>query len=246
MDALRPDPGGEGGRADPRCRRASPVHRTIKRFLDNRKKMFETGQGDRPGRRPRPCHFSARLGCSTATACASPARIAERGTFSQQATRVLTDQGERGALHAAQPHRRGAVPLRGHSNLDATLRRRCSASSTVYSSRRARTRLTRSGEGAVRRLRQPGAQGGVPTSSCPHEVRAQKWAAHVPGLVCLLPPRLRGPGPRAHFLGAPGARFPADVRPEDNMQVCELLDAGELLSHIPAPPAQGRGVPQAG
>ena len=76
------------------------LHKTIGRFLENRRKMIETGEG---------------LDWATAEAMAfgslvdegRPVRLSgqdsERGTFSQRHS-VLIDPGHRGALHAPQPH----------------------------------------------------------------------------------------------------------------------------------------------
>jgi hypothetical protein len=49
------------------------VHKTIQRFLDNRRKAVETGRAS-TGRRPR--RWPSARCCSTATRCASRARIA--------------------------------------------------------------------------------------------------------------------------------------------------------------------------
>ena len=145
--------------------------------------------------------------------------------------------GDRGALHAAQPHprrRRGggrAGSLRGHQ-LDALGGGGARVRVRLHPLRAERARAL---GGAVRRFRQRRPGGVRPV----HLVGRAQMAAHVGAR---LPPaaRLRGAGAGA-FLGPPRA-LPADVRRGQHAGR-ELHDAGELLPH-PAPAAEAR-FPQA-
>ena len=173
------------------------VHRTIQRFLDNRRKAIETGEG---------------IDWATAEALAllhAPARRSSGAALRPgcRARHVLAAAlragrpGERGSSRLLQPHTRAAGPLRGRQ-LDALGGGRA----------RLRIRLLAVGTecadavgGAVRRLRQRRAGGVRPVRLLG---RAQV-AAHVRARV---PPaaRLRRAG--AGALLGPARALPADVR----------------------------------
>src|SRR4051795_7896401 len=101
------------------------LHRTIQRFLDNRKRMFETGEG---------------IDWATAEALAfgslllegHPVRLSgqdvERGTFSQRHC-VLIDQDNESRYTPLQHLREDQAPSK--SSTRCSPRRRCSASSTA-------------------------------------------------------------------------------------------------------------------
>ena len=210
-----------------RCPTGFNVHKTIQRFLDNRRKTIETGEGidwamaeHWPSAR---CSTKAsRSACRARIASAAPSRSATRCSIDQE-----TEQRYTPLKHVCR--RPGA--LRGHQ-LDAVggggarlrvrlLARRAERADAVG--------------GAVRRLRQRRAGRLRPV----HLVGRAQVAAHVgPRLPAAA--RLRGPGSGA-FLGAPRA-LPAAVRRRQHAGR-QLHDAGELLPH-PAPPAAAR-VPQA-
>ena len=182
LKAVREDRGRSAPRPDRRsrsrpCSRSASalttvpegfhVHRTIQRFLDNRKKMIETGEG---------------IDWAMAEALAFGSLLVEghRVRLSGQDCRarhllaapLRADRpGERGALHPAQPHPRGPGPLRGHQ-LDALGRGGARLRVRLHALRAERADAV---GGAVRRFRQRRAGGVRPV----HLVGRAQVAAHV-------------------------------------------------------------------
>ena len=203
------------------------VHRTIQRFLDNRRKAIDTGEG---------IDWATGESLAFCSLLLDGHRVRLSGQDSR-ARHVLAAPlgadrpGERGAPHLVQSPRREAGPLRG-AQLDA-----------LGSSRaRLRVRLHALGAerahhvgSAVRRLRQRRAGGVRPVRLLGRAQVAAHVRPRVPAAA-----RLRGTGSGA-FLGAARA-LPADVRRGQHAGR-ELHHAGELFPH-PAPPAQARD-PQA-
>ncbi len=199
------------------------VHRTINRFLDNRRKAIETGEG---------------IDWATAEALAfctllldgHPVRLSgqdsERGTFSQRHS-VLFDQAHRSALHAVQSSERQPGALRG-AELDAVGRGRARLRIRVLDRGAERADIV---GGAVRRFRQRRAGAVRPV----HLIGRAQMAAHVrPRLPAAA--WLRRPGAGA-FVG-PARALSADVRGRQHAGR-ELHDAGELFPH-PAPAVAAR------
>ena len=203
------------------------VHRTIGRFLDNRRKAIETGQGIdwATGRSARLLHAHARWSSGAPVGPGFRARHLLAAPFG------AVRPAHRGALHAVQSSERHAGALRG-AELDALGRGRA----------RLRIRLFDRGAehadavgGAVRRLRQRRAGSVRPV----HLVGRAQMAAHVrPRLSSAAWLRRAGAGA---FVRAARA-LSADVRGRQHAGR-ELHDAGELLPH-PAPAVEARN-PQA-
>ena len=203
------------------------LHRTLQRFLDNRRKSIETG---------------ADIDWATGEALAFCSLLleghrvrlsgqdVERGTFSQRHS-VLIDQENENRYTPFNHLRRRPGALRGHQ-FDAVGRGRARLRIRLFARR---AECADPVGGAVRRFRQRRAGGVRPV----HLVGRAQMAAHVgPRLPAAA--RLRRAGAGA-FLGAARA-LPADVRRRQHAGR-QLHDAGELFPH-PAPPAQAR-VPQA-
>ena len=143
------------------------AHKTIVRFLDNRRKMIDSGEG---------------IDWSTAEALAfgsilldgNPIRLSgqdsERGTFSQRHS-VLYDQRDETPLHPAQQSVAGAGQFRGHQ-LDALGRGGARLRIRLFAGR---AECADPVGGAVRRLRQRRASGVRPV----HLVGRAQVAAHV-------------------------------------------------------------------
>ena len=101
------------------------VHKTVKRFMDNRLAAIESGEGI-------DWATAEALAFGTLVTEGHPVRLSgqdvERGTFSQRHS-VLNDQpSTTRAIPRSTTSDRGPEPLRGHQ-LDALAKRRCSASS---------------------------------------------------------------------------------------------------------------------
>ena len=203
------------------------VHKTIQRFLDNRRAAIDSGRRHRLGDgRGAGLRLAARRGLSGA-----PVRPGQRARHLLAAPFRADRSADRGALHPAQPHPRRAGALRGHQ-LDAVGRGGARLRIRLFAGRAQRADDVGS---AVRRFRQRRAGRVRPV----HLVGRAQVAAHV-GSRLPAAARLRGPGAGA-FLG-PARALSAAVR--RGQHAGRLLhDAGQLLPRA-APPAEAR-VPQA-
>ena len=203
------------------------VHRTIRRFLDNRAKAIEEGRWHRLG---------DRRGASLRLALAGgpsgpPVRPGLGARHLLAAPFGAVRPGDRGAPHPAQSSRARPGTLRS-AQFHAVGRGRARLRIRLFHRRAAGAHVV---GGAVRRFRQRRSGRVRPV----HLLRRAQMAAHVgPGLP--LAARLRGPGAGA-FLGAARA-LPANVRGRQHAGG-ELLDARQLLPH-PAPAIEARD-PQA-
>ena len=165
------------------------VHKTILRFLDNRRDGDRERRGDRLGdRRGARLRLAARRGLS-----GSPLRPGQRARHLLAAPFGADRSADRGALHPAEPHPRRAGSLRGHQ-LDAVGRGGARLRIRLFARRAERARPV---GGAVRRLRQWRAGRVRPV----HLVGRAQMAAHVgPRLPAAA--RLRGPGAGAFLRAA--------------------------------------------
>ena len=143
------------------------VHRTIQRFLENRSKAIDTGDGI-------DWATGEALAFCTLLEEGHHVRLSgqdsERGTFSQRHS-VLDRPGRREPLHAVQSSRRRAGPLRGHQ-LAAVGRGRARLRIRLLAGR---AECARDVGSAVRRLRQRRAGAVRPV----HLLRRAQMAAHV-------------------------------------------------------------------
>ena len=203
------------------------IHKTILRFLDNRRNAIVSGEG---------------IDWATAEALAFgslldegfPVRLSGQDSRARHilAAPLGADRsGHRSALHPAQPHPRRPVAVRGHQ-LDALGRGGAGLRIWIFARRAERARHV---GGAIRRFRQRRAGRVRPV----HFVRRAQVAAHVGPR---LPPaaRLRGTGAGA-FLG-PARALPAALRRGQHAGG-QLHDAGQPLPRS-ATPAEAP-VPQA-
>ena len=203
------------------------VHRTIQRFLDNRRKAIESGEG---------IDWATGEALAFCSLLLEGHRVrlsgqdTERGTFSQRHS-VLIDQ-ESEARHTSFNH---LAEKQGRFEVLNSMLSEEAVLGFEYGYTLVRAERAHHVGGAVRRLRQRRAGRVRPV----HLLGRAQVAAHVrPRLPAAA--RLRGAGAGA-FLGAARA-LPADVRRGQHAGR-ELHDAGELLPH-PAPPAEARD-PQA-
>ena len=171
------------------------VHKTIQRFLDNRRATIEARRGHRLGdRRGARVRLAARRRLPGASV-----RPGQRARHVLAAPFRADRSADRGALHPVQPHPRRSGALRGHQ-LDALGRGGARLRIRLFARRAERADAVGS---AVRRFRQRRAGRVRPV----HLVGRAQVAAHVgPRLPAAA--RLRRAGAGA-FLGASGALSPA-------------------------------------
>ena len=190
------------------------IHKTILRFLDNRRAAIESGDGDRLVHRR-----SARLRLAPGRwLSGSPFGPGQRTRHLLAAPFGADRSADRGALHPAEPYPRRAGALRSHQ-LDAVGRGGARLRIRLFARRAERARPV---GGAVRRLRQRRAGRVRPV----HLRRRAQMAAHV-GPRVHAAARLRGSGAGA-FLRAPRALSAALRRGQHAGR--RVHDAGQLLS----------------
>ena len=159
------------------------VHRTIQRFLDNRRKMIETGEGIDWATAEALAFGSLLRRRPSASAC--PARTCERGTFSQRHS-VLIDQETEERYTPLNNIARGPGPLRGHQ-LDALGRGGARLRVRLLALRAERADAV---GGAVRRLRQRRA--GACSTSSSRRASASGCACRASSACCRTATRARG------------------------------------------------------
>ena len=203
------------------------VHKTIQRFLDNRRATIEAGEGI-DWATGEALAFGSLLDEGLSRA---PLRPGQRARHVLAAPFRAHRSAERSALHPAQPHPRRPGALRGHQ-FDAFGGSRARFRIRLFARRTERADAVGS---AIRRFRQrrPGRFRPV------HLFGRAQVAAHV-GSGLPVAARLRGPGAGA-FLRAPGALSPALRRRQHAGR--RPLDAGQFLPC--AAPAIEAGHPQA-